>query len=79
MKARTLFFRGFITKKRSQIKGRYLVFRNLYLIDLEENAPREEICSHGEGGQCCRLGGGTRDPGNRLRGLTRSWVHTEKA
>lgn len=48
MKARTLFFRGFITKKRSQIKGRYLVFRNLYLIDLEENAPREEICSHGE-------------------------------
>ena len=25
-----------------------MIFRNLYLIDLEEKAPRAVICSHGE-------------------------------
>lgn len=43
-----LLFRGFITKKRSQIKGWFEVFRNLYLRDLIRENIHSGTHSHGE-------------------------------
>lgn len=43
-----LLFRGFITKKRSQIKGWFEVFRNLYLRDLIRENIHSGTCSHVE-------------------------------
>lgn len=41
-------FRGFITKKRSQIKGWFEVFRNPYLRDLIRENIHPGTRSHGE-------------------------------